>query len=302
MSHLARSIRHCFALAAVTSTASLVAGPALGAAGELEEIIVTAQKQEQKLSETPLSVTALSAKDLNALGATQFRDFANTIPGLSFTSTRRRRDADQPARHHVGRERLPDRRHLRRRGPVRIQHGLCGGRAARAGRGPVRSLPRGGAARTAGHALRGEHDGRPAEVRDHGARPARLRRHGARGSLHDRARWRQLRRGGRREPALRVRQGRGARERLLFARRRLRRQHWPRQGRRQPVRRLWRPGRRPVPADRPAVHPAERLPPEDRRATERTQVGYDYATEKPIDGESRPVEPSCRSRSTRSSR
>ena len=87
MSHLARSIRHCFALAAVTSTASLVAGPALGAAGELEEIIVTAQKQEQKLSETPLSVTALSAKDLNALGATQFRDFANTVPGLQFSTT-----------------------------------------------------------------------------------------------------------------------------------------------------------------------------------------------------------------------
>lgn len=87
MSHLARSIRRCLALAAVTTTASLSAGTALAAANELEEIVVTAQKQEQKLSETPLSVTALSSKNLDALAATQFRDFANSVPGLSFTSS-----------------------------------------------------------------------------------------------------------------------------------------------------------------------------------------------------------------------
>jgi iron complex outermembrane recepter protein len=86
MSHLARSIRRCFALAAVTTTASLSAGTAFAAGTELEEILVTAQKYNQKLSETPLSVTALSARDLDALAATQFRDFANTVPGLSFTT------------------------------------------------------------------------------------------------------------------------------------------------------------------------------------------------------------------------
>ena len=86
MSHLARSIRRCLALATVTTVASLNATTACAAANELEEIVVTAQKQEQKLSETPLSVTALSSTDLKALGATQFRDFANTVPGLGFTS------------------------------------------------------------------------------------------------------------------------------------------------------------------------------------------------------------------------
>lgn len=85
MSHLARSIRRCLALATVTTT-SLFAGTAFAATNELEEIVVTAQKQEQKLSETPLSVTALSSTDLKALAATQFRDFANTVPGLGFTS------------------------------------------------------------------------------------------------------------------------------------------------------------------------------------------------------------------------
>jgi outer membrane receptor protein involved in Fe transport len=53
----------------------------------LEEVVVTAQKFEQKLSETPLSVTAISARNLEALGATQFRDFANTVPSLTYTTS-----------------------------------------------------------------------------------------------------------------------------------------------------------------------------------------------------------------------
>ena len=53
----------------------------------LEEVVVTAQKFEQKLSETPLSVTAISARNLEALGATQFRDFANSVPSLTFTTS-----------------------------------------------------------------------------------------------------------------------------------------------------------------------------------------------------------------------
>ncbi|MGI9246413.1 MAG: TonB-dependent receptor, partial [Steroidobacteraceae bacterium] len=52
----------------------------------LEEIIVTAQKKEERLSETPVSITALSGETLERLGATQFRDFAPGIPGLSFTT------------------------------------------------------------------------------------------------------------------------------------------------------------------------------------------------------------------------
>jgi len=87
MSHLAHNIRRCLALATVTTTTSLCAGTAFAAPTELEEIVVTAQKYEQKLSETPLSVTAVSSKELDALGATQFRDFANMVPGLTFTTT-----------------------------------------------------------------------------------------------------------------------------------------------------------------------------------------------------------------------
>lgn len=53
----------------------------------IEEIIVTAQKREERLFDVPQSVTVLSDESLNRLGATQFRDFANTIPGLNFNTT-----------------------------------------------------------------------------------------------------------------------------------------------------------------------------------------------------------------------
>jgi outer membrane receptor protein involved in Fe transport len=53
----------------------------------LEEVVVTAQKFEEKLRETPLSVTAISARTLEALGATQLRDFASTVPSLTFTTS-----------------------------------------------------------------------------------------------------------------------------------------------------------------------------------------------------------------------
>jgi iron complex outermembrane recepter protein len=49
-----------------------------------ESITVTAQKRTELLIDVPQSVTVLSADDLAKLGATQFRDFANTVPGLTF--------------------------------------------------------------------------------------------------------------------------------------------------------------------------------------------------------------------------
>lgn len=52
----------------------------------MEEVIVTAQKREERLIDTPQSVSVLSANELAKIGATQFRDFANTVPGLSFVT------------------------------------------------------------------------------------------------------------------------------------------------------------------------------------------------------------------------
>lgn len=53
----------------------------------IETVIVTAQKREERLIDVPQSVTVLSANSLTRLGATQFRDFANTIPGLNYNTT-----------------------------------------------------------------------------------------------------------------------------------------------------------------------------------------------------------------------
>lgn len=53
---------------------------------EVVEVIVTAQKREEKLIDVPQSVSVLSADTIAKLGVVQFRDFANMIPGLAFTT------------------------------------------------------------------------------------------------------------------------------------------------------------------------------------------------------------------------
>jgi outer membrane receptor protein involved in Fe transport len=53
----------------------------------LEEIVVTAQKRVERLIDVPQAVSVLSADQLMASGATQFRDFADSIPGLTFRSS-----------------------------------------------------------------------------------------------------------------------------------------------------------------------------------------------------------------------
>lgn len=52
----------------------------------LQEVIVTAQKREERLLEVPQSVTVVSAEDLARNGDVQFRDFANSVPGLTYST------------------------------------------------------------------------------------------------------------------------------------------------------------------------------------------------------------------------
>jgi outer membrane receptor protein involved in Fe transport len=53
----------------------------------LAEIVVTAQKREQKLQDVPISVSAVSGADLDSAGAHDFRDILLSIPGLSYSGT-----------------------------------------------------------------------------------------------------------------------------------------------------------------------------------------------------------------------
>lgn len=50
------------------------------------DIVVTAQKRDERLIDTPQSVTAISAESLSRMNAVQFRDFANSVPALTFTT------------------------------------------------------------------------------------------------------------------------------------------------------------------------------------------------------------------------
>lgn len=64
--------------------AILSASHNLYAQGTLEEVIVTATKRAESTQSIALSVSAISGEDLKASGATEFFDYAKTIPNLSF--------------------------------------------------------------------------------------------------------------------------------------------------------------------------------------------------------------------------
>jgi len=50
----------------------------------LEEVVVTATKRSESVQDVPVSMTALSERDLQAMGAQQFFDYGTDIPNLSF--------------------------------------------------------------------------------------------------------------------------------------------------------------------------------------------------------------------------
>jgi len=49
----------------------------------LEEIVVTAQKRQENLMDTPMSVSALTGEDLARDHATRFEDYVGSVPGLN---------------------------------------------------------------------------------------------------------------------------------------------------------------------------------------------------------------------------
>jgi iron complex outermembrane receptor protein len=57
------------------------------AAGALEEIIVTAQFREEKLQETPIAITAITAEDIKQRNFTEAYQIGYTVPNLSLRPT-----------------------------------------------------------------------------------------------------------------------------------------------------------------------------------------------------------------------
>ena len=69
---------------------SCISGPAfaqqeVSAAAQLDEIIVTARKREESLQRVPLSITAITAVDIENQGVSDLRDVVNLTPGLTMS-------------------------------------------------------------------------------------------------------------------------------------------------------------------------------------------------------------------------
>ncbi len=60
----------------------------------LEEIVVTATKRSESLQDVPISITALTAADIEVTGAQQLQDLANSVPNLIYPSARQPGQAD----------------------------------------------------------------------------------------------------------------------------------------------------------------------------------------------------------------
>jgi len=67
---------------ASTSPASVTTNEPAFSAGTLEEVIVTAQKREERLQDVPVPVTTLNADLLVSNGQTSIQDYFTSIPGL----------------------------------------------------------------------------------------------------------------------------------------------------------------------------------------------------------------------------
>jgi len=78
-------MRHQLLLSTMMLMTALPAMAQVAAAddGGVEEIVVTAQKSEQKISGVPITITAISGRKLREIGVTQFDQLAAFVPGLN---------------------------------------------------------------------------------------------------------------------------------------------------------------------------------------------------------------------------
>ena len=117
--------------------------------GASEEIVVTATRREESISKVPISITALTQDALDQKGIRDFTEMVRFTPGRQHRHLRHQRHLD-PRHLLLGRRR--HHRHLHRR------HADPDARARlqprRHAAQDLRSGPRRGAARTAGHAVR----------------------------------------------------------------------------------------------------------------------------------------------------
>lgn len=69
-------------------SASTEAAPSGGAAGQLQEIIVTATRRAEDISKVPISITAVTQTSIDTLGIKDFSDMAKYTPGVVIDTDR----------------------------------------------------------------------------------------------------------------------------------------------------------------------------------------------------------------------
>ncbi len=79
-----RSLRDAVLAAAFLCSVGQLAAAASVDSGEIDEIVVTAQKRSESLQTVPVSITALPAKELEQRAVESFADYGSSIPNLGF--------------------------------------------------------------------------------------------------------------------------------------------------------------------------------------------------------------------------
>ena len=75
----------CVAAAAMYSMSAAAADEqAASPQSGLEEIVVTAEKRQEREIDVPISISAISTEDLVTQNITQMRDFYSRVPGLQY--------------------------------------------------------------------------------------------------------------------------------------------------------------------------------------------------------------------------
>ena len=87
MIHRARS-GVAIAVARALSLSAFAAIPVVSSAQALEEVVVTAERRETQLQDTPISIVAISGEALEAKGVEDLMDLSDFTPNLSIKGGR----------------------------------------------------------------------------------------------------------------------------------------------------------------------------------------------------------------------
>ncbi|MFM7275531.1 MAG: TonB-dependent receptor plug domain-containing protein, partial [Gammaproteobacteria bacterium] len=72
-----------FAKAPLAAAILVLSAPPVFAQGQIEEVLVTAQKREESMQEVPISIQTLSTQKLEQLNVNSFDDYTKLLPSVS---------------------------------------------------------------------------------------------------------------------------------------------------------------------------------------------------------------------------